>query len=192
MSQARQSDPLVTIAQFDAFLEAQRDDALWELVAGQIVAMTNPTEEHEQIVANIGAPLKLAMDAKGCRAHLGGMRVQRSDDTSAYDKPRPDIVVRCGLSGRRNLITDPLVIVEVLSPTTMDIDRGGKLRFTRGCPRCGILPWCIRSRSGLGTTVGRSGGGNWPYCCVPTTSWHSRLSGSGSGSRRRISAWIRL
>ncbi len=47
MSQARQSGPLVTIAEFDAFLEAQRDDALWELVAGQIVAMTSPTEEHE-------------------------------------------------------------------------------------------------------------------------------------------------
>jgi Uma2 family endonuclease len=83
MSQARQSDPLVTIAEFDAFLEAQRDDAFWELVAGHIVAMTNPTEEHEQIVANIGAPLKLAMDANGCRAYLGGMRVQRSDDTGA-------------------------------------------------------------------------------------------------------------
>ncbi len=74
------------------------------------------------------------MDAKGCRAYLGGMPVQRSDDTSAYDKPRPDIVVCCGPSGRRNFITDPVVIVEVLSPTTMEIDRGEKLRFYKGLP----------------------------------------------------------
>jgi Uma2 family endonuclease len=43
-------------------------------------------------------------------------------------------VVRCGPSGRRNFITDPLVIVEVLSPTTMDTDRGEKLRFCKGLP----------------------------------------------------------
>jgi Uma2 family endonuclease len=51
--------PLVTIAEFDAFLNAQQDDSLWELVAGQVVAMTDPTEDHEQIASNIGAPLKL-------------------------------------------------------------------------------------------------------------------------------------
>lgn len=134
MSQAVRTEPNVTIAEFDAFLNAQQDDSLWELVAGQIVAMTNPTEEHEQIAGNIGAPLKLAMDAKGCRTYQGGMRVQRSEDSRGIDKPRPDIVVRCGPSGRRNFITDPLVVVEVLSPSTVDFDRGEKLRFYKGLP----------------------------------------------------------
>ncbi|HVC61009.1 MAG TPA: hypothetical protein VND19_11700 [Acetobacteraceae bacterium] len=40
--------PLVTIVEFDARLDAQRDDSLWELVAGRIAAMTNPTGDHEQ------------------------------------------------------------------------------------------------------------------------------------------------
>jgi hypothetical protein len=37
MSQALLTDPPVTIAEFDAFLDAQQDDSLWELVgmAGQ-------------------------------------------------------------------------------------------------------------------------------------------------------------
>lgn len=58
-------DPPVTIAAFDAFLGAQRDDEPWELVEGRILAVTNPTERHEQVVANVGAPLKIAMDGQG-------------------------------------------------------------------------------------------------------------------------------
>jgi Uma2 family endonuclease len=96
--------------------------------------MTNPTETHEQIAANIGAPLKRAMDARGCRTYQGGMRVQRSDDPRETDKTWPDVVVRCGAVGTRNFITDPLVLVEVLSPTTIDIDRGPKLDFYKSLP----------------------------------------------------------
>jgi Uma2 family endonuclease len=134
VSEATTADPPVTIAEFDAFLEAQQDDALWELVGGRIVAMTNSTEEHEQIAGNIGAPLKLAMDPRGCRAYQGGIRVQRSENSLGQNKPRPDIFVSCGASGRRNYVTDPLVVVEVLSPSTIDVDRGDKLRFYKGLP----------------------------------------------------------
>ena len=58
----------VTIEAFDAFTEAQADAALFELVDGVIVMMSNPTETHEQFAGNIGAPLKLAMDTR----HVAG------------------------------------------------------------------------------------------------------------------------
>lgn len=134
MSHAVLDGPPVMILDFDAFLASQGDDALWELVAGHIVAMTDPTELHEQIVANIGAPLKLAMDRQDCRAYFGGMRVQRSDDACGLDKPRPDLLVRRGPASARNYVTDPLVVVEVLSPSTMDTDRSGKLAFYKRLP----------------------------------------------------------
>jgi len=134
MSQAAHEDSPVTISAFDAFLDGQAEDGLWELVAGRIVAMTDPTERHEQIVANIGAPLKLAMDARGCRAYFGGMRIQLSDDARGLDKPRPDLLVRCGPASLRSFVTDPLVVVEVLSPSTIDTDRGEKLRFYKRLP----------------------------------------------------------
>ena len=124
----------VTIDAFDAFVEAQADTVLFELVEGVIVMMTNPTEVHEQIAGNIGAPLKLAMDARGCRTYQGGMRVQRSDDPRDTEKTRPDVVVRCGALGTRTYITDPLVVVEVLSPSTIDVDRGPKLDFYKSLP----------------------------------------------------------
>jgi Uma2 family endonuclease len=129
----RRPEP-VTIDAFDAFVEAQADTVLLELVEGVIVMMTNPTEVHEQIAGNIGAPLKLAMDARGCRTYQGGMRVQRSDDPRDTDKTRPDVVVRCGALGTRTYITDPLVVVEVLSPSTIDVDRGPKLDFYKALP----------------------------------------------------------
>jgi Uma2 family endonuclease len=129
----RRPEP-VTVEAFDRFVEAQADTTLFELVEGVIVMMTNPTETHEQIAANIGAPLKLAMDARGCRTYQGGMRVQHSDDPRDTDKTRPDVVVRCGALGTRNYITDPLVVIEVLSASTIDIDRGPKLDFYKSLP----------------------------------------------------------
>lgn len=74
------------------------------------------------------------MNPKSCRAYQGGIRVQRSEERRAVDKPRPDIVVRCGPSGGRNFITDPLVVTEILSPSPTDLDRGEKLRFYKGLP----------------------------------------------------------
>ena len=129
----RRPEP-VTIEAFDGFVTAQADATLFELVEGVIVMMTNPTETHEQIVSNIGAPLKLAMDPRGCRTYQGGIRVQRSDDSRDTDKARPDIVVRCGAVGSKTYITDPLVVVEVLSPSTIDVDRGPKLDFYKSLP----------------------------------------------------------
>ena len=135
MSQVlQQDDAPVTIAAFDEFLEGQRDQRSWELVDGRIVAMTNPSERHEQIVANLGAPLKLAMDRDNRRVYFGGMRVQRSDNARAIYKPRPDLLVRCGAGSTRNYVTDPLVVIEVLSPSTINLDRGEKLRFYQNLP----------------------------------------------------------
>jgi hypothetical protein len=81
-----------------------------------------------------GAPLKLAMDRRGCRTYQGGMRVQRDHDSSARDKYRPDVLVRCGAYENATYVIDPIVIVEVLSPSTIDNDRGRKLRFYKSMP----------------------------------------------------------
>jgi Uma2 family endonuclease len=130
MAIALRQPELVTIEAFDAFVETQADDQTFELVAGGIVMMSNPTEAHEQIAANISSPLKSATDKRPCRTYIGGMRVQLSDKVSGIDKIKPDIVVRCGqASSSRTFITDPVAVVEVLSPSTIDIDRGPKLGF---------------------------------------------------------------
>lgn len=124
----------VTIEAFDAFLERQDEPRLYELVDGDVIMMPNPTEAHEKIASNIGGPLSVHINRRDCHTYLGGMRVQRDDDLQAVDKYKPDILVRCGAIGTKNYITDPIVVVEVLSPSTIDFDRGTKLEFYKTLP----------------------------------------------------------
>lgn len=131
MSEAVVLPPPQTIAEFDRFLVTQGDDTSWELVNGEIVAMTNPSLDHEQIVGNIAVALRPFLPAgRPCRVTTGGVRVQVSDDVRGIYAPKPDVMVYCDLiDGRRNFATRPMLVVEVLSPSTMDHDRGAKLRF---------------------------------------------------------------
>jgi Uma2 family endonuclease len=103
----------------DEIAEKATEARDYELIDGEIVMMTNSTETHEQIASNIGARLKLAMDSRGCRTYPGGMRVQADDNSKAFNRFKPDVVVRRGPPGTGAYITDP-VVVEVLSPSTMD------------------------------------------------------------------------
>ncbi len=130
MATALKKPEPITIEAFDAFLETQDGPRLFELVEGVIVMMSNPTETHEKIAGNIGAPLKLAMDKRNCRTYLGGMRVQLSAKRDGIDKTKPDVLVRCGVTARSStFVVDPIIAVEVLSPSTIDFDRGPKLDF---------------------------------------------------------------
>lgn len=125
----------MTVTEFDAFTDAQLEDTLWELVDGQIVAMTNPTARHGRIVANVGTALKPAADRKGCDVNFGGFRVQATADGSGVDKTIPDLTVTCGtVMPDHTFTTEPTIVVEVLSRSTMDYDRGAKLDFYKSLP----------------------------------------------------------
>jgi Uma2 family endonuclease len=124
----------MTIPEFDAFVESMAEGKNFELFDGTPLLMSNPGETHEQIASNIGANLKLAMDKRGCRTYQGGMMVQASANSTGRDKFRPDVVVRCGPPSNNTFITDPIVVVEVLSPSTIERDRGPKLEFYKNLP----------------------------------------------------------
>jgi Uma2 family endonuclease len=122
--------PPVSVAEFDRFLATHRGETRYELIGGEILAMTNPTIAHEVIVGNIGGPLGAFMRARECYVSQGGIHVQSREDGQGANKPRPDLIAFCGpVDMRRNYVTNPLVVVEVLSPSNMDADRGAKLRF---------------------------------------------------------------
>ena len=130
MPHAIEPPPPVTVAEFDGFLNSHYGETRYELIGGEIVAMTNPTIAHAVIVGNIGLPLGMLMRARECYVAQGGVHVQSRVDGHGSNKPRPDVMAFCGpVDLRRNFVTNPLVIVEVLSPGSMDADRGPKLRF---------------------------------------------------------------
>ena len=121
----------MTVEQFVAF-DNERGDQRWELIEGVARLMAGSSENHAQILINIGSRLYFTMQGRGCRAYQGDMLVrnpQRDDMTTL-----PEVVVTCGTPGNRRFIDDPVVVVEVLSPSTMEFDRGFKLSFYKDHP----------------------------------------------------------
>jgi Uma2 family endonuclease len=106
-------------------------DRHYELVRGDIVAMAPPQHAHGAIVANIVGELRNQLK-RPCHAvaEAGIVRPDRSD--TYY---QADIAVTCTPARPdERYLADPIVIVEVLSPSTATTDRGGKLPDYRSIP----------------------------------------------------------
>ncbi len=103
-----------------------------EFVDGEICAMAGGTLEHSQIAANVIGHLRAALHARPCVVYTSDARV-KVDATSMATYP--DVGVVCGEVQRsaadKDAITNPIVIVEVLSDSTSDWDRGGKFDHYR-------------------------------------------------------------
>lgn len=97
---------------------------------GEVLMMAGCTDEHETIFGNVFGELRDRLKGTPCAAKSSNMRVAiRPGGRYVY----PDISVVCGRSEfdpvdkRHTTITNPRVIVEVLSPSTERYDRGKKL-----------------------------------------------------------------
>ncbi len=94
---------------------------------GKIRAMSGGTSDHGVISANIIGAAWAALKGSGCRVLTSDTKLHSGDGSLRY----PDVSVVCGeikYHGRgRTVITNPLVLVEVLSPGTEVADRGEKM-----------------------------------------------------------------
>ena len=112
-------------------LEAQSEDRL-EFLDGLVYAMAGGTPKHARLAAEMIAELRDALRPKGCAVYSSDLKL-RIDATnrSTY----ADVVVICGPEQRAtidpNAVTNPTIIVEVLSPSTEAADRGEKWRHYR-------------------------------------------------------------
>jgi Uma2 family endonuclease len=116
----------------EEYLELERAavDVKSQYVDGRIYAMAGGTPKHSQIAANVIGALIAGLKGKPCRVFQSDARIRTSEaDLFAY----PDVSVVCGElklhDSMRDTITNPVVIVEVLSPSTQDFDHG--LKFIR-------------------------------------------------------------
>lgn len=98
-----------------------------EYLDGQIYAMAGESPEHSTICFNLAAILKPQIRKKNCRGFSPNMKVQTSR-SGLYSYP--DAMVVCGepifLDKHRDVLLNPKVIIEVLSPSTESYDRGRK------------------------------------------------------------------
>lgn len=129
MSLALRRAPPMRVAEFLEMIRHRPDEERWELLDGEAVLMSPPTERHQEIVSNLVGALRPLAAKFGCRVLPGiGLRNDFVDDYA----PIPDIVVRRGPRIPDGYARDPLIIVEVLSPSTINNDRGRKAAFYQG------------------------------------------------------------
>ena len=99
----------------------------FERVGGEVVAMAPERLAHLRVKARVWQALDRAIRASGapCEALPDGATVEIDDDTD-YE---PDAVVSCGERGADDAVAapNPVVVVEVLSPSTRSVDTGAKL-----------------------------------------------------------------
>lgn len=98
-----------------------------ELVDGQIFAMAGGTPEHAALAASAVVLLGSKLRGKPCRPYSGNLRIRvLATGLATY----PDAAVICGEPARDpssvTHVTNPTVVIEVLSPSTEAYDRGQK------------------------------------------------------------------
>jgi Uma2 family endonuclease len=103
--------------------EAEQDRK-YEYENGEITAMIGGTIPHSQIPANLGALLLAHLRGKRCKVSISDAKVSIRTGKYYY----PDVVVFCDDRDRfaRDFLQYPVLIAEVLSPTTEARDRGIK------------------------------------------------------------------
>jgi Uma2 family endonuclease len=115
----------LTREEFRLWAEAQSQR--YERIAGEPVAMSPERAVHARLKARVWQALDRAIREAGvdCEALPDGITVEVDDETD-YE---PDAVVNCGprLDPDATAAANPLIVVEVLSPSTQSIDSSDKL-----------------------------------------------------------------
>jgi Uma2 family endonuclease len=106
-----------------------------EYLDGRIYAMTGGTMSHARIIGNVYAALHAQLRGRPCEAFMSELMV-RVEKAGLHTYP--DVSALCGkpeTAGPRNeILLNPTVLVEVLSPSTESYDRGDKFMHYRQIP----------------------------------------------------------
>ena len=127
MAQPKVVGPTILSRQeYRRWAEAQQRGR-YERVEGEVIAMAPERGAHLRVKAAVWLALRQAIAAAGvpCQALPDGATVEIGDGTD-YE---PDAAVNCGepMAAEATAIPNPVVVVEVLSPSTRSTDTGVKL-----------------------------------------------------------------
>ncbi len=103
-----------------------------EYIDGEVRCMAGATSNHNRIMMNLAVGIGRQLDDSDCFLLSSEMRVQASETRFVY----PDLSAVCGEGAfaRDNEmeLLNPILVIEVTSPSSMDIDRGEKRDFYFG------------------------------------------------------------
>jgi Uma2 family endonuclease len=125
--QIQQRDIPIAVADYLAGERAPESAIRHEYLDGEVWAMAGESLEHSTICTNLIYLIVGQLRGKPCRALSPNMKV-RTTPAGLYSYP--DLTVVCGEpifhDEHRDVLVNPTVIAEVLSPTTEAFDRGTK------------------------------------------------------------------
>jgi Uma2 family endonuclease len=100
-----------------------------EYFEGEIFAMAGGSPSHDRIASQCDRVIGSAIESKGCETFTSSMKV-RIENSKAYYYP--DLSVACGEAefdeNGIGALTNPVLIIEVLSKSTEGFDRGDKFQ----------------------------------------------------------------
>jgi Uma2 family endonuclease len=131
-----------------------------EYLTGQIYAMAGGSPEHAALAAAVIGSLFAELRRRGCRIYDSDLRVRvLATGLATY----PDITIVCGPNELdpedRNTIVNPVVLVEVTSPSTEQYDRSAKFEHYRQIPS--LHEYVLVSHSQPSLEVRRRSGQEW-------------------------------
>ena len=131
-----------------------------EFYDGEVFAMAGGTERHAAITANVVIELGTRLRARGCRPYTSDLRVQLAAERRYV---YPDFTAVCGepefLDDDRLTLLNPTLVVEVLSSSTADFDRGTKALWYRALPSLESI--LIVAQDAPAVTAYRRDGDHW-------------------------------
>ncbi|MDX2302590.1 MAG: Uma2 family endonuclease [Microscillaceae bacterium] len=107
----------------------ERTESKHEYHNGEVIAMAGGKVNHNTVCLNITSELRLALRGKSCRPFNSENKVWIAHRNRFY---YPDAFVICGeiqfYEDRQDIVTNPVLIFEVLSESTESLDRGEKFK----------------------------------------------------------------
>lgn len=125
----------ITAEEYLTLERAAPDHPKHEFLNGEMPTMPGASPRHVLVTTNVVGELGAALKDRPCLVFSADLRL-RVSPTGLYTYP--DVMVICGpletTDDRKDTVTNPVLIVEVLSPSTEDWDRGGKFAHYRTLP----------------------------------------------------------
>ena len=102
-----------------------------EFIDGEVYAMAGASQNHNRIAGNLFSSLSRHLENSSCEPYAEGMKVKTVENVFYY----PDVLVSCeGNFNNPYYSESPVLIIEVTSPSTAQIDRREKLRAYQQMP----------------------------------------------------------
>jgi len=146
----------MTLAEFLEWEE--RQPLRYEFDGVGPVAMVGGSVRHAQIQRNLAFALTARLRGKPCQFLGSDLKIQTEEDHARY----PDGIVICSpLTGGETIVDAPVVIFEVLSPSTTNTDRFVKAREYQGMPS--VKRYVMLEQDSINAVVYARPGETWTH-----------------------------